>query len=373
MSEYQYYEFATVGRQLTRAQMDELRGISGRADISPTRFCNTYNYGDLKERPERMLAEYFDLFVYVSNFAYCRFIVKLPKRVIGQQYLEQFFPGENSQVRTAGENWLIEFCYSDEDGYDEEWVEGEGWMSRLLSIRSELLMGDYRSLYLVWLAEQENNEACLDQPVSATEPAVPDGLDDLTASQDALCEFLRISPHLVKAAAEYKGVEETPDLGTCVERWVSNRGDTECRELLHALLVDDTGEKKAEIIRLLRQPDDQVIKEKNRRTVAELRRREAEICTDAVSRARKKEQERKEKFIEQVVAQEPLWWSRVEELFEQRGSSTVYRELVEKLRALQLVAEQKEKNNDFHNRIQRLRERYNKKKQHWREAKKVVS
>ena len=40
MSEYQFYEFVTVDKQLSSDEMDQLRSISTRADISSTRFCN---------------------------------------------------------------------------------------------------------------------------------------------------------------------------------------------------------------------------------------------------------------------------------------------------------------------------------------------
>ena len=38
MSEYQCYEFVALDRPLTAKQMAELRAISTRAEISPTRF-----------------------------------------------------------------------------------------------------------------------------------------------------------------------------------------------------------------------------------------------------------------------------------------------------------------------------------------------
>jgi len=42
MSEYQYYEFRAVDRPLREDEMEELRAISTRAEITPTSFTNTY-------------------------------------------------------------------------------------------------------------------------------------------------------------------------------------------------------------------------------------------------------------------------------------------------------------------------------------------
>ncbi len=42
MSEYQYYEFRAIDHPLERKEMDELRALSSRAEITPTSFTNTY-------------------------------------------------------------------------------------------------------------------------------------------------------------------------------------------------------------------------------------------------------------------------------------------------------------------------------------------
>ena len=42
----QCYEFVALDRRLTAKEMAELRSISTRAEITPTRFWNEYNWGD---------------------------------------------------------------------------------------------------------------------------------------------------------------------------------------------------------------------------------------------------------------------------------------------------------------------------------------
>ena len=53
MSEYQYYEFQAIDRPLTSRQMDELRKLSTRAEITPTSFTNEYHWGDFRGDPRR--------------------------------------------------------------------------------------------------------------------------------------------------------------------------------------------------------------------------------------------------------------------------------------------------------------------------------
>jgi hypothetical protein len=69
MSEYQYYEFQAIDRPLEAAEREHLRAISSRARITATSFVNSYDWGDLKADPLKLLERYFDLFLYVPQLA----------------------------------------------------------------------------------------------------------------------------------------------------------------------------------------------------------------------------------------------------------------------------------------------------------------
>nr|WP_225071877.1 hypothetical protein [Desulfuromonas sp. CSMB_57] len=64
MSEYQYLEFLAVDRPLTAREMDHLRGISTRAQITPVSFINEYSWGGLKADPRDFIRRFFDVHVY---------------------------------------------------------------------------------------------------------------------------------------------------------------------------------------------------------------------------------------------------------------------------------------------------------------------
>ena len=59
MSEYQYYEFQAVDRQLSDRDMEELRALYTRAEITRTSFTNEYHWGDFKGNVEKVLEKYF--------------------------------------------------------------------------------------------------------------------------------------------------------------------------------------------------------------------------------------------------------------------------------------------------------------------------
>ena len=55
MSEYQSYEFQAIDRPLGEADMEALRTLSTRAQISATSFTNHYKWGDFQGDPNRLI------------------------------------------------------------------------------------------------------------------------------------------------------------------------------------------------------------------------------------------------------------------------------------------------------------------------------
>ena len=69
MSEYQYYEFQTIDRRLDEKEMQDLRGYSSRARITPTSFTNEYSFGSFKGNADAWMEKYFDAYLYLANWA----------------------------------------------------------------------------------------------------------------------------------------------------------------------------------------------------------------------------------------------------------------------------------------------------------------
>lgn len=198
MSEYQYYEFQAIDRPLTKEQMAELRAITSRATITPSRLVNVYHFGDFKGDPLTLMERYFDAFLYVANWGSHRLMLRLPKSLFAVETVKRYTDADTLSAAVRGDSLILDFSSEDEDG--GEWVddeEAEGWLPALLPLRSDLVAGDLRALYLAWLAGAA--AGFLDD---AIEPLVPPGLGDLSASLKALAEFLRVDDDLVAVAAE---------------------------------------------------------------------------------------------------------------------------------------------------------------------------
>ena len=220
MSEYQYYEFRSIDRPLTQAEMAELRAISTRAEINSTRFRNIYNYGDLKAEPLELMQRYFDAFVYVANWGTHQFMARLPTGLFDAEAARRYAVEPVLEVVERDGLVTVGLTANNDEGGD--WVtdeEAEHWMPALLPLRDDLANGDLRMLYLGWLAAAWAGELDDDQ----IEPPVPPGLGSLSAPLEALAEFLYLPADLLTVAAERSGdMPKAPASGD-LRRWIEDQ------------------------------------------------------------------------------------------------------------------------------------------------------
>lgn len=287
MSEYQYYEFRAVDRPLTNLETSALRAISSRAKITSTSFVNTYSYGDFRGDPDALMEKYFDAFVYVANWAMHRFMLRIPKKILSRRDCAPYCKGESLRVRTTQEHLILSF---NSDEVESDWEEGEGWMDSLIALRSELLRGDLRPLYLAWLLAVQRKEVEDDEP----EPRVPPGLRELSESLQSLVDFLDIDPNLIESAVAASADLEiklpSPDL---LAHWIARLPDREKDALLLELAIGRNPHLGADLLRRF-----ESTLPKPSAGTAQLRRTAGELWKAAEALAREKarrEEERKQR------------------------------------------------------------------------------
>ena len=277
MSEYQYYEFQAIDRLLNQREMAELRALSSRATITPTRFVNVYNWGDLRGDPAALMETYFDFFVYIANWGTHQLMLRLPRRLLDLPTAARYCVDDDARARTAGDYVILEFLSQEEpDGWiDDGEGEGEGWMLALLPLRAELADGDPRGLYLGWLLCVQSGT--LDD--DAVEPPPPPGLATLSAAQQALADFLRLDGDLIDAAAEHSALrDETQPSRHALERWLGGLAESEKTALLLRLVEGGDLHLRSELLRRFRAAtttataalDHEGAAEAGRRTVGQL-------------------------------------------------------------------------------------------------------
>ncbi len=130
MSEYQYYEFQAVDRPLTRQQISELREYSSRAQITPTRFVNSYNWGSFKGNVNQWMERYFDAHLYFANWGTRVVMLRIPERLLDEEVLEEYCAESGFSFYLAADYFILTFAPEDED-YDY-CEEDEGSLSTIL-------------------------------------------------------------------------------------------------------------------------------------------------------------------------------------------------------------------------------------------------
>lgn len=199
MSEYQYYEFQAIDRPLDRTAQEELRSISSRARITATSFTNHYEWGDLKGDPRKLVEQWFDLHLYLANWGSRRLMMRLPARLLDRGTLEPFLCEVDwVKVWASGDNLVVDI-FPDEVEPQDDWDDGSGRLAALAPLRGDVLAGDLRLFYLLWLTAVQQESVDDDE----LEP-LP-GIGPLAGPLKAFAEFFDVNPDLVQAAAELAG------------------------------------------------------------------------------------------------------------------------------------------------------------------------
>lgn len=360
MSEYQYYEFQAVDRSLTQAQMSELRACSSRARITPRSFVNDYQWGNFKGDVDQLMEKYFDAFLYFANWGSRRFILRLPGKLLDRQVAEAYCGGASFSCRLKDGNIILSFCSEDEDN---KWIEEESSLASLLPVRSDLMRGDHRILYLGWLLAVQSEEVDEDD----VEPPVPPGLGDLNAGLDSLADFLRLDRDLITAAAERSSGEQVAGISM--------------KEISAWILTLPSQEKDAFLARMIEGDEPHLATELRQRAINEIRdgkksaggpRRTAGEIIDraevlAVARKKKETEkrererakrereqaEKRKKYLDSLAGKESGCWAKVDTLIA-TAQPKRYDAAVSLLRDLHDLADMQGKKAEFSSRMSTL-------------------
>ena len=362
MGLYIRYEFVTIDRPLSSEQLEELRGISTRAEITPSSFTNDYSWSDLKACPSELMARYFDAGLrWTSAGDRCLFF-RLPYSARTHRALKAYCLGETMGVRRRGEYLVVDI------GVDDERYDCDGlceWsLGSLMQLRAALLAGDLRATYLAWLAAvgaQGFMEEKLDDELE--EPTLPPGLGELDGALEALVEFLELDRDLLAAAAE--GSAERHREREALEQWVrSLPSKQQLRWLLRAveqpqLALGAQMEASFHDQSPVRAPPPRTLGELRARAelICEQREREQEAVREREQAAREAEREQELRRLRRRWAAS---WKRLEQLvddkdYEQAAALTL------KLRDADLSRRAP----DFQQRLTSMKQRTGRRRGYW--------
>ncbi len=352
MSEYQYYEFQALDRPLTRQEQADISQLSSRVELSSTRAVFTYQYGDFRGDAKKVLAQYFDAMLYLANWGAKQLMFRFPKSLVGLKHVQPYSVEDIISFTATGQYAILNIEFHDEEG--GSWVEGEGTLDSFVELRSDILRGDYRALYLAWLKATEFVDMA-----SEEEPPVPPGLRTLSPALRDWARFLEIDDHLLKVAAQASDKLETPTDDTLtLRRAIAQLSREECDAYLLRLAQGEP-HLDVEIRTRLRESLGTVPQTES------VSRRKARQLLKAAQQERKAEEQRQAEEAEtkRIAELEALFqrqkqtWQVVEELI-RKSNSSAYQEAADLLARLKQATALKGQGADFEARLRELRERY---------------
>lgn len=358
MSEYQYYEFQAIDRPLDRAAQQALRAVSSRARITATSFSNEYNWGDFRGDPRQFMERWFDLHLYLANWGTRRLMLRVPGRLLSVSDLDPFL-GESDDVEvwTSGDDLIVDVRRDDVETYDH-WEDDTGQLAALAPLRSDVLSGDLRLFYLLWLA------AVQDELVSDGDVEPLPGIGPLTDPLEAFARFFDIDPDLLQAAAETGAAAEAMSRDSLRDA-LAAIPEAEKTALLLRLVEGDGHVVTAELKRRFRM---RPASSAPRRTAGALRIRTQEIAAARErAEAERREAERRRQAEEAAKARRArivvlrqrgaAVWREIE-LEIQRRNASGYDRAVSLLLDLQALAAEDGNGSDFDRRLAVIRRQH---------------
>ncbi|MDB9428423.1 hypothetical protein PN482_05730 [Microcystis aeruginosa CS-555/01A07] len=355
MSEYQYYEFQAIDRPLTQEERAAICELSSRVKPTATTASFNYSYGNFRGDPKQVLARYFDIMYYITNWGTQQLMFRFPTSLINRETIELYCIDNYISLSFAGDWAILDWEFSQEEGFND-WIEGEGILSELIGLRQEILQQDYRGLYLAWLKAIDLSEGYIDIDKTQLEPPLPPGLGQLSAAQKAFTEIFELDEHLLNVACASSGKLTTISKQTW-QQAISQLSASEREDFLLRLAKGEhnlSAKFKQKLSQLI---PTSPASNQPRRTIQELLEAAAEEGKKAEKRRQQEAEAKRIEELQTLAKREAQVWQQVESLI-QKAQSKSYDEAVKLLVKLRDLAEYQNRLPVFQERLNRIYEQY---------------
>lgn len=354
MSEYQYYEFQALDKPLTALEQTYISSFSSRVELTSRSAIFTYSFGDFRGEPKELLDKCFDIMLYMANWGTRQLVFRLPKSLVNPSIFQPYCLADQITVATTSNSVILDINIDDEEYRD--WIEGEGWLTKLAQIRDDILQGDLRALYLAWL--KATSILIDEESEDFLEPPVPAMLKKLPAHLETFIEFFDIDQDLIASAAELS-VSQKSEVEP-LEDWIYALSLQEKNEFLLKVVEGETN-VRLQLINRLRElfktsrnfSNDNI----HRRSLSELIASSKEQAQHRHEQELLAAQQAKLRKLEALAPKEESVWLEVYRLIELKQAKR-YEQAVAYLVDLRDLAEYQDKLDEFKTCIQKIQKDY---------------
>lgn len=373
MSEFQFYGFRSIDRNLNKQEREIVQSWSSRASVTASSATFIYNYGDFKKDDEQVLEEYFDAMIYYANWGTKKLMFRLPKEAVDYWALKQYESDNSDEfdimvgVFKKKEHVIVKIEYHEEEGFDY-YEDPEEYFSVLEEWRQMLMDGDYRLLFLAWLFVQSTYENFSqdewdDEDEKQLIPPIPPKLQKLNGALKDFINFYKIDNHWLDAALyfasqmpESKEVPPTDYVATLNKLSEEQKNDFLARLLsqevnLHLKLKKELDNLTGNQKQLLAQ---------GKWTTEDLRMKAIGRQKTLIEKEKQLKEEAKRAKMEALIKKELTTWKEVEDHINRKNYSG-YMKAIELLQSLKELAVYQNKEEDFNQKLAIIKQTHSRK------------
>jgi len=355
MSEFQYFEFRTIDNPLSEKDRKEIDRWSSRTTPTSNSAVFTYSYNDFRKDEKKVVEKYFDAMFYFANWGSKRLIFKFPKGLVDIEQIRQYtFNFEEQLILHQTEKYVMIDFHFQEKG-DMRVFDIEGCLSSLISLRNDILNGDYRCLYLAWLYGISTFEDWDDHDNGFPEPIVPAGLQNPNGALKSFVELIEIDEDFLTVAIENsKKIISKQDIK--IESFIEKLSEKEKTDFLIRML---NGESLLDIKLTNRLKDFSEIDEVENsdfksRKIGEIMHKVSVIKQEKKEKERRKQEAIHRKKMQNLEQQEDYLWRTIYQKISERKPKS-YDETIEILTNLKELAVYKNEYEEFHQKFEQIR------------------
>src|SRR5947209_2899913 len=345
----------TVERPLTGAQLEAVEDLSSHIEATSTHAIVEYHWGDFKHDPIEVLRKYFDGFLYWANWGSPQLAFRFPHGILSADLIEGYDLDDFVTFTRRPDYDILDIQFGEMEAPDE-WTEYE--LGSLIAIRDELMEGDLRGLYIVWLVGQrmlqgyDEDEEIEEEDYEITVPPVPPGFGTLTAAQYALAELLQLPEELLVAAAHHSEAAVS-SAGDDFAAWVRLLSPERQQEYLVRLAHNEPGLGRL-LVRELRELNQDKSKARpstgEHVTYATLLAESKAIKGQLEREKREQERLARLRHLQEIHDHQDNYWRQVD-LAVERGTGSGYDEALQLLIELREAADQFKETQEFQERF----------------------